>query len=73
MVISKKEKSPTLVERLIAGGYPEPLIRSPVRARQWHRQYIKSILERDAHSIADVKDVRSLKFFWNFWLFHQHN
>lgn len=61
MVISKKEKSPTLVERLIAGGYPEPLIRSPVRARQWHRQYIKSILERDVHSIADVKDVRSLK------------
>ena len=28
------ETGPTLPERLVAGGYPEPLTRSPARARQ---------------------------------------
>ena len=27
-----------LADRLVAGGYPEPLARPPPRARQWHRQ-----------------------------------
>jgi predicted AAA+ superfamily ATPase len=46
-----------LAERLVAGGYPEPLTRAPERARQWHRQYVKSIVERDVHEIARVKDA----------------
>jgi hypothetical protein len=52
--------SPDLPLRLIAGGYPEPLTRSPVRARQWHRQYLNSIIERDVQDIARVKDGREL-------------
>ena len=31
-------EGPALAERLVAGGYPEPLTRAPRRARQWHRQ-----------------------------------
>ncbi len=42
--------------RLVSGGYPEALTRSPARARQWHRQYVKSIMDRDVNDIARVKD-----------------
>ncbi len=45
-----------LPERLIEGGYPEPLTRSPHRARQWHRQYLKSIIEKDVQDVARVRD-----------------
>ena len=51
---------PTLAERLVAGGYPEPLTRPPVRARQWHRQYLRGIIERDVREVARVKDAREL-------------
>ena len=32
------------LQRLVAAGYPEPLGRSPHRARQWHRQYLRGML-----------------------------
>lgn len=51
---------PALAERLVAGGYPEPLTRTPGRARQWHRQYLRSIVERDVQDVARVRDVREL-------------
>ncbi|MXZ87790.1 MAG: DUF4143 domain-containing protein, partial [Dehalococcoidia bacterium] len=51
---------PSLPERLVAGGYPEPLTRTPSRARQWHRQYLRSIIERDVQDIARVKDAQEL-------------
>ena len=51
---------PTLAERLVAGGYPEPLTRSPIRARQWHRQYLRGIIERDVREVARVRDAREL-------------
>ena len=50
----------TLAERLIAGGYPEPLTRPPVRARQWRRQYLRTIIERDVQDIARVRDSHEL-------------
>jgi uncharacterized protein len=53
-------KSPSLAERLVAGGYPEPLTRPPQRARQWHRQYLHSIMERDIKDVARVKDAHEL-------------
>ena len=46
----------TLPGRIVAGGYPEPQGRSPVRARQWHRQYLSSVIERDVHDVARVRD-----------------
>ena len=51
---------PLLEERLVAGGYPEPLTRTPQRARQWHRQYLRAIIERDVRDVARVKDAGDL-------------
>ena len=51
---------PTLAERLVAGGYPEPLTRAPRRARQWHRQYLRAIIERDVRDVARVRDAGDL-------------
>ncbi|MFZ4115218.1 MAG: ATP-binding protein [Chthoniobacterales bacterium] len=52
--------SPTLPERIVVGGYPEVLKRTPSRSRQWHRQYLKSIMERDVQTIANVKETYHL-------------
>lgn len=52
--------SPDLPLKLVAGGYPEPLTRTPERARQWHREYVRSIIERDVQDIAKVKDGSDL-------------
>ncbi len=38
--------SPSLAERLVAGGYPEPLTRSPERARPWHRTYLRTLVDK---------------------------
>jgi predicted AAA+ superfamily ATPase len=49
-----------LPARLVAGGYPQPLTRPPVRARQWHRQYLRSIIDRDVRDVARIKDGNRL-------------
>ena len=41
---------------LAAGGYPESVSRTPHRARAWQKQYIKALIERDIHDIADIKN-----------------
>ena len=46
-----------LVRRLTSGGYPEPLARRPARARQWHRQYVRSIVDRDVLEVGRVRDA----------------
>lgn len=50
----------TLPARLIAGGYPEPAGRDPERARQWHRQYLRTILEHDVQDVARIREVGAL-------------
>lgn len=54
------KKASTWVERLVAGGYPEPLKRTPSRARQWYRQYLRSIIERDVRDVARLRDANEL-------------
>ncbi len=49
--------SDDLARRLVAGGYPEPLARTPARARQWHRQYVRSIVDRDVLDVGRVRDA----------------
>jgi uncharacterized protein len=44
-----------LLDRLFEGGYPEPSRRPANRARQWHRNYLASIIERDIKDIADIR------------------
>ena len=46
----------SLPGRIVAGGYPEPQGRGPVRARQWHRQYLRAVIDRDIHDVAHVRD-----------------
>ena len=46
----------SLPGRIVSGGYPEPQGRGPVRARQWHRNYLSAVVERDVHDVARVKD-----------------
>ncbi|MSQ50281.1 MAG: ATP-binding protein [Betaproteobacteria bacterium] len=49
-----------LLERLLRGGYPPVQTRSPERARQWHRQYFRAVLDRDVADIARVRDAAQL-------------
>ena len=49
-----------LVERLLQGGYPEPLIRSPRRTRQWHRHYLDQLLQRDVREVSRVRRAADL-------------
>ncbi len=46
----------TLPGRIVLGGYPEPQGRGYVRARQWHRQYLTAVIDRDVHDVARVRD-----------------
>jgi predicted AAA+ superfamily ATPase len=54
------EPGMALAQQLVAGGYPEPLRRSPERARQWHRSYVRTLITRDVQDIARVKDVQEI-------------
>lgn len=49
-----------LAARVVAGGFPEPLTRTSVRARAWHRDYVRALLERDVQDVARVKEPRDL-------------
>lgn len=53
-------KPATLAARVIAGGFPEPLARTPVRARSWHRDYVRALLERDVQDVARIKEPRDV-------------
>lgn len=43
-------------EVLCQGGYPEPNRRALHRARQWYRQYMNAIVQRDVQDIAAIQD-----------------
>ena len=45
-----------VAEAVCQGGYPEPNTRSAARARQWHRQYLNAIIQRDVKDIAAIRD-----------------
>lgn len=49
-----------LATRVMAGGFPEPLTRSPSRARTWHRDYVRALVERDVQDVARVKEPHDL-------------
>lgn len=60
-IVGEQEPPPlSLPERIVAGGYPEPLTRTPKRAQQWHRHYLKSVIERDVNTIATIRDTQQL-------------
>lgn len=49
-----------LPEAICSGGYPEPNTRSAARARQWFKQYLNAIIQRDVKSIAAIRDENEL-------------
>jgi predicted AAA+ superfamily ATPase len=62
-VLSVTEPPPEsggLAARVVAGGFPEPLGRTAVRARAWHRDYVRALLERDVQDVARIKDPQDL-------------
>jgi predicted AAA+ superfamily ATPase len=49
-----------LAAKVVGGGFPEPSARPPVRARSWHRDYLRALLERDVQDVARVREPRDL-------------
>lgn len=49
-----------LPEHVVAGGFPEAVRRSPARARAWHREYLRTLLERDVKDVARVRDAAAV-------------
>jgi hypothetical protein len=52
------EQTPVIgvAEAVCRGGYPEPNTRTAKRSRQWHRQYVNAIIQRDVKDIAAIRD-----------------
>ena len=49
-----------LAQRIVAGGFPEAVARSATRARSWHREYLRTLLERDVRDVAQVRDTAAV-------------
>ena len=50
-----------LIMRVLAGGYPEAVRRdSPGRRQKWFLDYIRAVIERDVHSIANIEYARHM-------------
>lgn len=47
--------------RVVAGGFPEAVARSGARARAWHREYLRTLIERDAQDVARVRDAVAMR------------
>ncbi len=46
-----------LARRVVAGGFPEAVARPELRARAWHRAYLRAVLERDVQDVARIRDT----------------
>lgn len=50
-----------LAERIVAGGYPAALTRSSSRRRTtWYRDYIETLIQRDARHLARISSMDAL-------------
>jgi predicted AAA+ superfamily ATPase len=59
-IIGQQSAVTGVAEALCKGGYPESAMRSAIRARQWHRQYLNAIIQRDVKDIAAIRDEQEL-------------
>jgi predicted AAA+ superfamily ATPase len=54
----KSQGRQNVLERLIAGGYPEPVRReAPESKARWFNSYETTILQRDVHDLASVENL----------------
>lgn len=52
---------PSLVARIVTGGFPEAVARTDAARRDaWFGAYLTTILERDVRDLADVKGLRDM-------------
>ncbi len=52
---------PTLVSKIVAGGYPEAISRTKAdRCQAWFGSYVTTILERGVRDIANIQGLREL-------------
>lgn len=49
-----------LLQQVVTGGFPEAVSRSPTRARSWHREYLRTLMERDIKDVARVRDATTV-------------
>lgn len=49
-----------LARRIVAGGYPEAVLRSPARRQAWFRSYVTTILQRTVRDIADIERLHEI-------------
>ncbi len=49
-----------LVERIVAGGYPEALERAGDRRAAWFESYLTTIVQRDVRDISRIEDLAAL-------------
>ena len=49
-----------LARRIVAGGYPEAVLRAATRRPAWFRSYVTTILQRTVRDIADIERVHEL-------------
>lgn len=60
-VVATKPGAPLeLAQRVVAGGFPAALARSPGRARIWQREYLRTLLEHDVNDVARVRDTAAV-------------
>ena len=55
-----QEPNTHLPEAVVSGGYPEPNTRTYARAKQWYRQYLNAIIQRDVKDITAIRDENEL-------------
>lgn len=52
------EPGPSLAERILRGGFPEPALRSGSRRRApWFESYFRTLLERDVKDLANIEGL----------------
>jgi uncharacterized protein len=49
-----------LAERVMTGGFPEAVARTGARMRTWHREYLRTLVERDVQDVARVRDAHEV-------------
>lgn len=60
-VSAQKPNLEAVAKAVVRGGFPEPNTRTENRAKIWHKQYVKSIIERDVKDIAMIRDEIELE------------
>lgn len=49
-----------ILERVVRGGYPEPMARSANRRQNWFESYIATILQRDVRDLANIEGLTQM-------------